>query len=142
MTFQSALDLGQAGTPGGNINDQILMLEFQPTTVAGGNMALNPGSTLFNLFDNATGFYLQGGQADARTLDSWFGSFSGMSADAITGLRIGEGLAGGCSANCSETLTVYSVDAGGATPEPATTVLLGLGLACCALVGKRHAQKQ
>ena len=143
MTFQSSTNLGQSGTPGGNINDQIMMLEFQTTTTTGGNMALDPDSTLFNLYDNSTGYYLQGGQQDARTLDSWLGTPLGLSGDAITGLRIGEGLAGGCTGSCSETLTVYSLDVGGPTPEPGTLDMFGLGLAGCALVGKRrYAHKQ
>jgi len=78
MTFQSSTNLGQSGTPGGNINDQIMMLEFQTTTTTGGNMALDPDSTLFNLYDNSTGYYLQGGQQDARTLDSWLGTPLGV----------------------------------------------------------------
>ena len=145
ITFQSSTDLGQAETPGGSINDQLVLLEFQTTTVTGGTMTLDPGSTLFNLYDNTTGYYLEGGQADARTLDSWLETISGLSGDVITGFRIGEGLAGaGCTGDCSETLTIYSVDVGSSsdTPEPGTLVMLGLGLAGCALAGKRRAHKR
>ena len=58
LAFTDASDsLGQA-----NVSDQILLIEFQSTTVSGGSMDVDPNATLFNLFDNTSGQYLEGGQ--------------------------------------------------------------------------------
>ena len=51
-----------------NANDQILMIEFQPSALVGNTLGLNPTTTLFNLFDNVTGTYLGTGQSDVNTL--------------------------------------------------------------------------
>ena len=42
--------------------DQIIMLEFQSSALSGNTLPLDPASTLFNVYDNTTGQYLQGGQ--------------------------------------------------------------------------------
>jgi hypothetical protein len=115
-----------------NPGDQILMLEFEPSgVISGSNMVLDPNATLFNLYDNDQGFYLNGanGQQDAHTLDYWLSVDPGLSGDSIAGIRIGIGMDGGCPVEsaCSETLTVDSADVT-ATPEPSSLFLLGTGL--------------
>jgi hypothetical protein len=138
MTFQDPADILGETNPG----DQILMLQFQATpTVAGSSMPLDPNATLFNMYDNTSNVYLQGGQSNARTLDYWLSLYPTLSGDAVTGFRIGEGLAGGCGGTCSESLTIYSVSVGSPTPEPATFVLIGsalLGLGISARKLKAH----
>ena len=94
--------------------DQLMFIEFQPTTLVGTNMAASASTTLFNMYDNTTGVYLNessGGQQDAQTLSYWFTQFAGLSSEEITGLRIGIGLDGGCGGSpCSESLTINSLD--------------------------------
>jgi hypothetical protein len=135
MTFQDPANILGETNPG----DQILMLQFQPPpTVSGGNMALDPNGTQFNMFDNTSGVYLQGGQQTTNSLAGWLTLFPQLTGDTITGFRIGEGLAGGgCIGNCSESLTVYSVDIGSPTPEPGTFTMIGGALLLAAVFGKK-----
>lgn len=125
--YDASNSLGQ-----GNAADQILAIEFQPSTLNGTDMALDPNSTLFNLFDNTTGTYLTGGQQNAHTLDYWLGHYSGLSTESLAGLRIGMGLSGGCgNAPCDEAMTISTLDVNSniaQTPEPASAALLGTGL--------------
>lgn len=44
-----------------NNTDEILMLEFQTTTLSGSTLAFDPNATQVNLFDNDAGLYLAGG---------------------------------------------------------------------------------
>jgi hypothetical protein len=135
MTFQDTGDV-LGSTPG----DQMLMLEFQPSTVSGTSMVLDPSTTLFNVYDNTLGTYFLGGQSNANPLNYWLGLYPALSGDAVTGFRIGEGLAGpGCTGDCSETLTVYSVDVGTntATPEPRSLPVIGGALLLAAMFRKK-----
>ena len=104
------------------------MLEFQTSALSGpGNdtLALNPDTTLFNLYDNTLGKYLEGGQHDTNTLDGWIALDSSLSSDDLQGISIGLGLAGGGSP--PESLTV---DSAVVTPEP--DGLAAAGMALCA----------
>ena len=89
--------------------DQILMLEFQPTTLSGAGddtLALNPTTTQFNLYDNTTGHLSQGGQHDTNSLDGWIALDSGLTDEDIQQIRLAIGLAGGPGP--AESLTVNS----------------------------------
>ena len=123
------LGLGQ-----GAATDQILFIEFQPLNLVGNTMTVDPLLTLFNLFDNTTGVYLQGGQAVTNSLAGWQAIHPFLAAESLDQLRIGIGLSGGGSS--PESLTINSlsgttVDAT-SVPEPATLLLLGTGLAAVA----------
>jgi hypothetical protein len=106
--------------------DQILMLEFQTTgNLSGNTMAVDPNATLFNLYDNDTSTYLQGGQADARTLAAWLTADSFLASESLQQVRTAIGLAGGGSS--PESLTVNSLTittAPSAVPEPTSLLLL------------------
>ena len=135
MTFQDPGDVLRA-----TAGDQMLMLEFQPSTVSGTSMVLDPSTTLFNVYDNDAGTYFLGGQSNAHPLNYWLGLYPALSGDAVTGFRIGEGNAGGCSTgDCSETVTVYSVDVGTntATPEPRSLPVIGGALLLAAMFRKK-----
>jgi len=118
-----------------NATDQILMIEFQPSTLtnSGGTLALDPATTLFNMFDNTQGFYLNGGQSHTNTLDGWLSVDGFLAGDALDQVRIGMGLAGGPGA--AETVTVNQLDLSTpSVPEPGSLMLtllllgtLGLG---------------
>jgi hypothetical protein len=112
MTFQDSGDV--LGAP---VGDQMLMLEFQTSTVSGNSMLLDPSATLFNIYDNTTSTYFLGGQSNAHPLDYWLALYPALTSYAITGFRIGEGLAGGSCGSCSETLVIDSVDVA-APPKP------------------------
>lgn len=126
-------------------HDQILLIEFQPTTISGGNMAINPSTTLFNLYDNTLNEYLEApggvpgasGQQNAKTLDAWLLLDPSLSSDAITELRLAIGMAGG--SGLGESLTVDSVDVT-ETPEPSSLLLLGTGLLGLAFLAFRKAK--
>jgi hypothetical protein len=107
-----------------NANDQILMIEFQPSALVGNTLGLNPTTTLFNLFDNVTGTYLGTGQSDVNTLAGWGIVHPFLEGESLQQVRIGIGMAGGGSD--SVTLTVNSVDltAPSAVPEPTSLLLL------------------
>ena len=112
-------------------SDQILLLEFQSSalTNSGSTLAMSPDTTLFNLYDNTTGSYLQGGQHDTNTLAGWLTDFPVLEFETLQGIWIGEGLTG--SDTGPDSLTINSLDVT-YTPEPAsisliTVALIGLG---------------
>lgn len=111
----------------GAAGDQILMLEFQSSTVSGSDMAFDPNSTLVNLYDNNTGVYLAGGQSDAHTLAYWLSTYAALDNESLQQIRLGIGLAGpGAIGSSAESLTVNSLDitAPAAVPEPRPLPLL------------------
>jgi hypothetical protein len=110
----------------GAASDQILFIEFQASTLAGNTLAVDPASTLFNLYDNTTGQYLQGGQSDANSLNTWLTDFSALENEALQGIWIGEGL--DSSDHGPESLTVNSLTVTTAVPEPSALALFGAGL--------------
>ena len=127
--------------------DQLMFIEFQPTTLVGTNMAASASTTLFNMYDNTTGVYLNqanGGQQDAQTLDAWLTLYPELSSEAITSLRIGIGMDGGCgSVPCTETAVINSLDVNPPVPAPeggsGNLYLLLAGAACFAalVLGRR-----
>ncbi|HTQ35093.1 MAG TPA: PEP-CTERM sorting domain-containing protein [Stellaceae bacterium] len=114
----SSSSLGQA-----NSTDQILFIEFQPSALSGNTLAVDPNSTLFNVYDNTTNAYLQGGQSHTHTLAGWLSLFPALYGESLDGIWIGEGLTG--SDTGPETLTVNSLDV---VPEPTSMALLSTAL--------------
>jgi len=125
LAFTDSTDsLGQT-----DATDQILMIEFQSSSLTGlGNdtMALDPSTTLFNLYDNTQSFYLGTGQHDTNSLDGWLTTYSFLTGEALQQVRIGIGMAGGDTN--PQSLTVNSLDIetpnNGAVPEPTSILLL------------------
>jgi hypothetical protein len=121
LDFTDSSDtLGQA-----NATDQILLIEFQSSTLSGDSLAVDPNSTLFNLYDNTNGNYLEGGQSDTNTLAGWLSFDPSLAGESLNGVWLGIGLAGGGSN--SESLTINSLDIEGgpaAVPEPTSLLLL------------------
>ena len=120
----------------GSATDQILLIEFQANTLSGNTLGLNPSTTLFNLYDNTTGVFLQGGQADTETLDGWLSTFAILGTDQLQGIWIGEGLTGGDTG--ADSLTVNSLTV---TPLPAALPLFATGLGALGLLGRRRKRK-
>jgi hypothetical protein len=108
----------------GNAGDQILMIEFQNSTVSGTTMGLDPNATEFNLYDNSTGTYLNGahGQQDVNTVAGWLAIDPFLSGDSIQEIRIGIGLAGGNGPGESATVNSFAITT--AVPEPTSLLLL------------------
>lgn len=105
--------------------DQILMLEFQTTTLSGNSMAFDPNTTLVNLFDNISGSYLMGGQADTHTLAGMLALHPFLASESLEQVRTAIGLGGG--GTHAESLTVNRLDittAPSAVPEPTSLLLL------------------
>jgi hypothetical protein len=125
-----------------NATDQILMLEFQTTALSGpgdDTLALDPATTQFNVFDNTSNVYLEGGQQDTNSLDGWIASDPALGSEDIQQIRLAMGLAGGSGP--AESLTVDSADVTEtATPEPSSLLLLGTGLLGLAFVAFRRAK--
>ena len=74
------------------------MIEFQSSSLNGNTLALDPNATLFNLYDNTTGKYLNlgaGGQHDVNTLAGWLSADPFLKGEALGQIRIGIGMAGG-----------------------------------------------
>jgi hypothetical protein len=121
----SSNTLGQ-GAP----TDQILMLEFQNPALTNGNttLVLDPNATLFNLNDNTTGQYLNGGnysgQQVTNTLNGWLASDSHLAGESLQEIRIGIGLAGGSGPSVSVTVNSLDLTTPSAVPEPTSIVLL------------------
>ena len=115
--------------------DQILMIEFQNSTVSGNNMALNVNTTQFNLYDNTLGVYLESGQSDTNSLAGWIADDASLSSDSLQQIRIGLGMAPG--AGPAESVTVNSLDVN--APEP-TSLLLLVTLIAAAGLGMRLTQ--
>ena len=120
-----------------SITDTILMVEFQSGNVSGNNMLIDPHATLFNVLDNTTGTYLEGGQSHVNTLAGWLALYPSISGDPTwVGVSMGNGGSGQ-----SETLTINSADYSeyAATPEPSSLLLLFTGMIGLAFVVRHPA---
>jgi hypothetical protein len=123
--------------------DQIIMLEFENTNLngAGPSTMTLDGNSVFNFFDNTTGTYLLGGQQDKASLSTWLSTYVGLGNDAVDGIWIAEGLAGGCApGGCAETLTVTSANLESPTPEPGTIAMLLGGFVGVVALRRRFAR--
>jgi len=113
--------------------DQILFLEFEPNALSGSTLALDPNSTLFNLYDNTTNTYLDGGQPDTKTLADWLTMFPSLDGETLQELEIAEGLTG--SNTGAESMTINSVEM---VPEPASLTLFGAALLGLGFIRRRR----
>lgn len=109
-----------------NASDQILLLQFQSSTVSGNSMPFSNTTSLFNLYDNTTGVYLQGGQSHTNTVAGWISMYPFLGNESLDQIRIGMGLGGGSGPGGSVTLD--SVTGNTNVPEPGSAMLLASGL--------------
>jgi hypothetical protein len=121
LPFVDSTDgLGQS-----HATDQIIMIEFQSPALSGSTLPGGPNSTLFNLYDNTTDTYLQGGQPDTNTIDGWLSLFPFLDQDSLQGIWVVEGLAGSITGADSLTVNSLTVDY---VPEPASLSLFAVAL--------------
>ena len=110
--------------------DQILMLEFGNTgNLSGNTMAVNPTTTLFNLYDNTTGVYLNGGnfagQQVTHSLAGWLAADSFLASESLQQVRTAIGNSPGGSSPDSLTVNSLTITtAPSAVPEPTSLLLL------------------
>jgi hypothetical protein len=123
-----------------NPSDELLLIEFQQTTLTGDSLVLDPNSTVFDLYDNDASCYLfstpncANGQGTAQSLNAWLAEVPGLSSEPIGQIRIAMGLANGSGPG--EGLTVYSADVtktATSVPEPASPLFLGICLLVLAI---------
>jgi len=130
LAFTDTSDsLGQGAS-----GDQILMIEFQ-AALSGNTLAASQSTTQFNLYDNTTGQYLQGGQHVTNSLAGWLTAFPSLGNETLQGVWIGEGLTGGDTG--PESLTVNSVTLD-YVPEPASLSLFAVALAGVGLIRRKR----
>jgi hypothetical protein len=127
--FQLAFVDG-SGSVGDTAGDIILLLEDQSGNVSGNHMLVDPGTTLFDLYDFSTQSYLLAGQAHPFTLDGLLATDSVLSSEQFSALDIVVGVSGGCTVDCGAGVTVNSLDVNPppAVPEPGTMVMVSTGL--------------
>jgi len=108
---------------GATAGDQILMIENQSQTLSGDTLALDPNTTLFDLFDNDTNVYLAGGQSDTHTLAGWLAIYPSLADVSLQFVEIGIGSAVPSDLGPLASDTVNSLDIT-AVPEPTALLLL------------------
>jgi hypothetical protein len=117
--------------------DQILMIEFQGSTVSGSTMGLDPNATEFSLYDNTSGVYLKAGQADVNTVAGWLAFDPALTTESLQEIRIGQGLAGGSGPAQSATVNSFDITTASA-PEPSSVILLVTMLLAVAFVTRKR----
>jgi PEP-CTERM motif len=128
----SSNSLGQASA-----SDQILLLEFQASALSGTTLAMDPTSTLFNVYDNTTNTYLQGGQSVTHSVQDWLSLYPALAGEGLDAIRIAEGLTGGNTG--PDSLTVNSLTlTTNAVPEPSSIALLGGALFGFGFAGRKR----
>jgi hypothetical protein len=133
--YELAFQDGSGSLGQGSPSDQILMIEFQLAALSGSTLALDPGTTLFNLYDNTTNTYLQGGQSVTNTLFGWLTADPSLNNETLQEVRIAMGLTGGDTG--PESMTVNSLDM--TIPEPASFTLISVALAGLSFSRRRRA---
>lgn len=134
--IDSSSSLGQ-----NSATDQMLLIEFQPNTLSGNTLGLDPGATLFNVYDNTTGVYLQGGQSDTKTLDGWLSLYAALSSEQLQGIWVAEGLTAGNTGADSLTVNSLTVTEVATTPLPGALPLFTSGLGAFGFLRWRRKRK-
>ncbi|MGN6591121.1 MAG: PEP-CTERM sorting domain-containing protein [Sphingomicrobium sp.] len=120
-----------------NAADQILLIEFQPTTLAGNTLGSIPLQSVqfIRQYSMRVPARLPIGQ---NTLDAWLSMFAALGSEQLQGNWIAEGLT--ATNTGAESLTINSLDVA-ATPLPATLPLFAGGLGALGYFGIRRKRK-